>query len=147
MKAREWLNRGLRSKDPIDLLTNAWRGFNNLFYSSIGNSEREKINNYLSSNLTESFAKTLIDNHLPEIKYLLSQPVIDMRGNGKDTGESLHNYNNADNNLERLKSLFTIIYQVRCNLEHGQKSPTNERDILLCTSAWPLVAEVVDSNA
>jgi len=147
MKAKEWLNRGLERVDPIDLLTDSWRGFNNLFYHSTGGSEREKIQNYLSGNLSEDSAKKLIDSHPQEIKYLLSQPVIDMRGNGKDTEASMNKFNSSSSHIEKLNSIFAIIYQVRCNLEHGQKSPTRERDVELCSSSWPLVAEVVDKNA
>ena len=147
MKAREWLNRGLERNDPIDVLTDAWRGFNHLFYSETGHSERDKINSYLSTNVSEEVAQELIAGHQTEIAYLVSQPVIDMRGNGRDTEESINEFNNSGSNLERLKAIFKIIYQVRCNLEHGQKSPTRERDIELCSSSWPLVAEVVDKNA
>ena len=46
MKAREWLERGLEGRDPIDLLTDSWRGFNNLFYQYDGDIEREKIKNF-----------------------------------------------------------------------------------------------------
>ncbi len=97
--------------------------------------------------MSEETAKELIDGHQKEIAYLISQPVVDMRGNGRDTEESINEYNSSGDNLERLKALFKIIYQVRCNLEHGQKSPTRERDIELCSSSWPLVAEIVDKNA
>lgn len=147
MKAREWLDRGLERNDPIDLLTDAWRAFNSLFYRESGGSERVKINNYLSANVSEDTAQQLIDGHQTEIVYLLSQPVIDMRGNGRDTVDAINEYNSSSGNLERLRALFKIIYQVRCNLEHGQKSPTRERDVELCSSSWPLVAEIVDRNA
>jgi hypothetical protein len=147
MKAREWLERGLQRKDPIDLLTDTWRGFNNLFYKYKGRTEREKIRNYLENNLTEESAKDLVDGHPKEVAYLVSQPVIDMRGNGKDTQASIVEYQNAGSNTEKLQALFVIIYQVRCNLEHGQKSPTRDRDVELCSSAWPFVAEIVDRNA
>ncbi len=147
MKAREWYNQCLERDDPIDSLTDVWRGFNNLFYSETGGSEREKINNYLSARVSEETAKELIGGHQKEIAYLISQPVVDMRGNGRDTEESINEYNSSGDNLEKLKALFTIIYQVRCNLEHGQKSPTRGRDIELCSSSWPLVAKIVDTNA
>lgn len=147
MKAREWLERGLNSKDPIDLLTDSWRGFNNLFYKCDGGSEREKINNYWAQSISEKVSKELICNHKKEIAYLLSQPVIDMRDNGKDTVPFIEACAAAKNSVEKLKTIFLIIYQVRCNLEHGQKSPSRGRDIDLCAASWPMVAEVVDRNA
>ncbi|MGL5486860.1 MAG: hypothetical protein ACRDC6_11305 [Shewanella sp.] len=147
MKAREWLERGLERNDPIDLFTDAWRGFNNLFYIEPGHTERDKINSYLSTKVNEKVAQELIEGHKTEIEYLVSQPVIDMRGNGRNTAESINEFNISGSNLEKLQALFKIIYQVRCNLEHGQKSPTRERDIKLCSSSWSLVAEVVDKNS
>ena len=147
MKAREWLNRGLEGRDPIDLLTDSWRGFNNLFYPCDGGNERSKIRNYLEQSISEEVAKELIENHEQEVAYLLSRPVNDMRGNSRNTAPSIKAYEGTSSFTEKLIELFIIIYQVRCNLEHGQKSPSRERDVQLCTSAWPLVAEVVDKNA
>ncbi|NOY73535.1 MAG: hypothetical protein GXP14_14405 [Gammaproteobacteria bacterium] len=147
MKARKWLDRGLDRSDPIDLLTDSWRGFNNLFFQCYGGSEREKIKNFIAQSVSEETASQLITGHKHEIEYLLSRPVIDMSGNGRNTSRSIEAYTNANSSIEKLKEIFLIIYQVRCNLEHGQKSPDRERDVQLCASAWPFVAEVVDANA
>src|SRR6185369_2494101 len=37
-----------------------------------------------------------------------------------------------------------LIYQVRCNFEHGQKSPSRARDEALCEAACPFMSGVVD---
>jgi hypothetical protein len=129
MKARKWLDRGLDRSDPIDSLTDLWRGFNNLFYQCEGSTERKKIKNFISQSVSEETASQLIAGHKQEIEYLLSQPVIDMRGNGRDTSPSIKAYTDANSCIEKLKEIFLVIYQVRCNLEHGQKSPDRERDI------------------
>lgn len=147
MKAREWLERGLKNNDPIDLFTDVWRGFNNLYYQNTAGSELNKIHEFLVQKIPEDTAKNLIDRHAVEITYLISQPTIDMRRNGRDTSPSIKKYRDAHSNMEKIKALFTIIYQIRCNLEHGQKSTTRKRDIELCNSAWSLVAEVVDKHA
>ncbi len=147
MKAKEWLERGMESTDPIDMFSNSWRGFNNLFYRSSGRIERTKIRNYLIDNVSEDVSTSLLHEYSEEVYYLLSQPVIDMRGNGEDTGKYIKRYRTSSTNQERIVALFLIVYQVRCNLEHGQKSPNQDRDIKLCSSSWPLVAEVVDKSA
>lgn len=49
-----------------------------------------------------------------------------MRGNGKDTTPYIHAFEFATDALAKLKEIFMVIYQVRCNLEHGQKSPSSE---------------------
>jgi hypothetical protein len=81
-----------------------------------------------------------------EIDYLVSQPVLDMRGNGRDTATNIQSFMEASDSLSKIKELFMIVYQVRCNLEHGQKSPGRQRDINLCQCSSPLVAHVVRQN-
>ena len=70
-----------------------------------------------------------------------------MRGNGRDTSANIQAFNAATDSLAKLQEVFMVIYQVRCNLEHGQKSPSRERDIQLCQAASPLVAHIVGRNA
>lgn len=145
MKAREWLRRGEISKDPFDALSNFWRGFNNLF---AGNGrERELIKTYLRENIDESFAQILIDSNTKDVHVLISQPVIDMRGNGRDTSRYIREFQNATASVDRLVALFLVIYQVRCNFEHGQKSPSRSRDQALCQAACPFVSVVVGHAA
>lgn len=62
---------------------------------------------------------------------------------GQNTQRDMDNFNlENQTSIEQLKSIFMMIYQVRCNLEHGQKSPTGERDILLCKHS-SLILEMV----
>jgi hypothetical protein len=146
MKAREWLERGRQQTNPIDAFTDFWRAFNHLF-SSVGNGhECDKIKLFLGQQLSEAQAKEILQNNAASVSYLLSQPVIDMRGNGKNTMQNIQAFGMAVDSLAKLKELFMVIYQVRCNLEHGQKSPSIDRDIMLCQSAAPLVAYVVNRN-
>ena len=144
MKAREWYERGQKAGGPIDALSDYWRGFNNLFFPVKAGTEREKIKQFLSEKLNASQAFDVLENHKPEVDYLLSQPVIDMRGNGKDTAIDARAFHESTDPLEKLSHLFMVIYQVRCNLEHGQKSPSRDRDQELCRCASPIVAHVVN---
>ena len=146
MKAREWLGRGIKEIDPIDAFSNFWRGFNSLFFGASQGNERDKIKTFLDQSISEADAKTILQDYASEVFYLLSQPVIDMRGNGRNTAENIQAFTTATSSLVKLQEVFMIIYQVRCNLEHGQKSPSRERDIQLCQCASPLVAHVVSSN-
>ncbi|HDY88992.1 MAG TPA: hypothetical protein ENH82_12875 [bacterium] len=144
MKVSEWLKRGMETKDPVDKLSNLWRGFNNLYSPENGGSERNKIKNYLSNKITEEYASKIINECNENIAYLLFQPVIDMRGNGQNTERDIYAFKSAKSELEKLKSLFLIIYQVRCNLEHGQKSPSQERDVVLCMHSSSIVTKVLE---
>lgn len=147
MKAREWLERGKKLADPIDAFSSYWRGFNNLF-SSIGHGqERDQIKSYVGARITSEQSQEILDTNAANIDYLLSQPVIDMRGNGKDTSPNIQAFNIAVDSKAKLSELFMVIYQVRCNLEHGQKSPSRDRDVRLCACAAPVISYVLERNA
>lgn len=141
VKAREWLERGSAAGDSFDALSNYWKGFNNLFAGN--GQERQLISAFLKSRLDEQFAKNILNEHAEEANDLLSTPVIDMRRNGKDTSQYIAQFRIAPTALEKLDALFMIIYQVRCNFDHGQKSPSVARDQMLCKAACPFVAKVV----
>lgn len=143
MLAREWLERGHSAKSPIEAFTDFWRGFNNLYSAHAGATEIAKIRGFLTARVASAAAAKILSAHPQHVTYLLSQPVIDMRCNGKDTADAIAAFQVTGNSREQLCELFAVIYQVRCNLEHGQKSPTVDRDLRLCESSAPLVEAVV----
>jgi hypothetical protein len=148
MIAREWLERGRKAKSPIDAVTDYWRGFNNLYAAarSIGD-ERTKIRAYLTHTVSDQDAQEILAVDEQALAYLLSKPVMDMRGTGRDTHREMESFTASREPNVKLAELFMIIYQVRCNLEHGNKSPTAERDKDLCRASAPFVAAVVERYA
>lgn len=143
MSALDWLERGERESDSFNKMFNIWCAFNNLFFQVRNGSERAKIETFLQQKIEQERASDILQRHTSEISYLLSKPIFDMRGNGNNTGKNITKFNNATEPVEKLVQVFMIIYQVRCNFDHGQKSPLNERDAELCRLAAPIVAEVV----
>jgi hypothetical protein len=131
----------------MDASSDLWRAFNSLYATNRLRSEQEKIQAFLAEHVPEAQAAEVLEAHPSEVEYLLSHPVIDMRGNGRDTTQNMERYRAAKDSLSKLKEVFLVIYQVRCNLEHGQKSMNRERDVQLCKAAVPLVGYVVDRNA
>jgi hypothetical protein len=144
LKAREWVLQGRQAGDPFAAFSCFWRGFNNLYSNPSLGPERETIKHFLSEHLSNTKAQDILQANQDCVAYLLSQPVIDMRGNGKDTADHIELFNSAVNSSAKLQEVFMVIYQIRCNLEHGQKSPSRDRDIQLCQHAAPLVASVVE---
>ncbi|MCK8132029.1 HEPN domain-containing protein [Pseudoalteromonas sp. 2CM28B] len=144
MKSIEWLERGLNQNDPIDCLSNCWMGFNSLYSNSSSKTEVDSIKSFIDTNVDLKVAQELLDNHQIEITYFMTRPVIDMRGNGKSSQTDIDIFNSTDCAVSKLKSILMVIYQVRCNLMHGQKSPSRDRDVDLCKHSWPFVAELVD---
>lgn len=147
MKAREWLERGNGAASPIDALRDYWAGFNNLYASDVKADERTKICTYLRKSVSLSTAETILTENLNGVDYLLSQPVIDMPWMKKDTSHFIEAFQVAQDSLEKLVNVFIVVYQVRCNLEHGQKSPSRERDVQLCAYSAPIVAKVIEHCA
>lgn len=145
MKAHEWMARGAATTDSFDALSNYWRGFNNLFAGH--GQERQLISAFLRLKLDEQFAQELLEAHTQEVNDLMSMPVIDMRGNGKDTSQYMAEFDGATTAVEKIIALFMVIYQVRCNFEHGQKSPSRARDQTLCRAACSFVASIVKHAA
>jgi len=144
MKAKEWLERGKIENDPPNKLGDLWRGFNHLFFPEKGGPETQKLKGFLSNNVSEASATEILAAHPGAVDYLVGEPVVDMRGNGRDTQPRIDEFHNADDHLSKLVALFLIIYQVRCNLEHGQKSPNRARDMQLCANASCVLQDVLE---
>ena len=143
MKAKEWLARSREGRDSIESFSNSWIAFNGLYSSSRHEPERDKISRCIDENVNDDVAHSLMQKYEEEIAYLLSRPVINLRRKERDTQEHVELFNRSDCFVEKLKSIFMIIYQVRCNLIHGDKSPTRERDLELCANSVGLVCDVV----
>ena len=143
MPASEWLKRGMSAQSPIDAFTDFWRGFNNLYGTTAGASELKRLQAFLAANVSSAAAATMLAANPTQVAYLLSQPVIDMRGNGRDTADAIAAFQASGDPQVRLCELFAVIYQARCNLQHGQKSPTVDRDVQLCECSAPIVAAVI----
>jgi hypothetical protein len=139
VSARQWLDRGNAAQSPIDAFSDFWRGFNNLYAQT----ELTKVKAFLAARVLSEEAERILADHPRHVAYLLSQPIIDMRGNGRDTSAAIRAFQASDDAQVKLGELFAIIYQARCNLMHGQKSPTDDRDLKLCECCAPIVAAVV----
>ncbi|GAB2192087.1 hypothetical protein MAH1_36960 [Sessilibacter sp. MAH1] len=143
MKAKEWFERGKQQNDPLNAFSNYWRGFNHLFAGN--KNERDLISLYLSSSISEETAEVILSSNVEEAQVLLRTPVLDMRGNGRNTRRYQKQFHSQNTAIEKLVALFMIIYQVRCNLEHGQKSPNRDRDIQLCQASCPFIAAIIEN--
>lgn len=140
----DWYNFGIEHNDPFFVKFVAlWMAFNeryslikrpasnnNIPYHDYG--ERTKINIYCEKKevIIESVHKLVWNS--PFIKIFLNEPVKDMRA-GYLTDDNKKDFEKLtkENGIAQSKALFQTIYQVRCNLFHGSKSPDDKRDINL----------------
>ena len=128
----------------MDAFTDFWRAFNGLYGTDQTRvTELARIGQFIQAHLSPETAGRLLALHPAQVDRLLSRPVVDMRGNGRDTKSSIAGFLLSNDPVTKIQHLLAVIYQIRCNLEHGQKSLADERDICLCSNAAPIVAEIV----
>jgi len=146
MKAKEWLHRGAATEDPFDRFSNLWRGFNNLYANNNGGTERDNIRRFIVSNITEETASNIMAANNDNVAYLVRRPVNDMRGNGRTTQQYITEHAEADSALGELQAVAMVVYQIRCNFEHGQKSPNREEDQRLCRHSSIIVERILEQS-
>ena len=143
MKYREWIERGDRASDPMDRFNCYWYAFNNLYSEFEGRSEIHKIQSFTEAAVSAGRAASLLGKWDSQVAYLMSKPVHNVPDNGRNTEQYIREFNQADDCETRLERVLLVIYRVRCNLIHGQKSPSRLRDQELCGAAAPLIADIV----
>ena len=139
MKAKAWLESARNLDDPFDRFSRLWRGFSNLYDRDVRASQRQRIDRHVTESLDESDARILLAETASAVDFLVERPVIDVRGNGHDTSEQCAQFRDTQSSVEKLSAIMLIAYSVRCNLEHGQKSPDRKRDRALCHNAAIIV--------
>ena len=96
-----------------------------------GGDQRKTIIDAIESSLSEESCRLILTEFENDIQYLHDSPVGNLRL--KDTDEKFyHNGSrdiqavlNTDNSSQiRLASLVCVVYQIRCNLDHGHKELT-----------------------
>ncbi len=108
MKPHEWHERGTRADDPIQAFSNFWRAFNNLYFCNSDRQERQKIQIFLHQDIGEDNAPEILFSYSGSIEFLLSEPVIDMRDNGKKTPRETSR--NSQEHRIRLPSLGRLLW-------------------------------------
>ena len=171
--AKEWFNRGKNEEDTVFAFICYWITFNQLYSYCAQDrmSERELIKDFIR-NYRDIF-KSCLDFSDPMMDVFFEAPVLeksasatgldwfqskagildelyDMIGFYYDKGECRHIMNmhldllnDGNNKLSRIQILFMYIYQVRCNLFHGNKTPTPERDWRLVESSAQILEIVL----
>ena len=135
--ARSWLARAESSQDEFDRFMALWIAMNALYSEHQTESERRAISDFVFSNgyrLSEPQIRSILDH--PGARYFETRVVRDVRGTGSDTAEDAAVLKNTRRPPKpRLKALMMILYQVRCNLFHGNKTFGRESDTKVISNA------------
>ncbi|MGB7532959.1 MAG: hypothetical protein WA977_08325 [Halobacteriota archaeon] len=165
-KIRNWVKRAddKQSKDPLYSFISAWIGFN-YYYSTFAKEHRQSFIDLANKNRREQGDKSqwtflihdknfieFFDNfrnsHSKRFDEKVKLPVINML-NGKGVPEGLEGeYSLRDLNTEQI---FSVIYQIRNNLFHGDKDPAKDkRDMQLSKFASkflvPFLIELIENT-
>ena len=135
--ALKWYNYGLANNvDYISRFMMHWIAFNWMYSDSSGRSERERIKNFCKRNRRQLSLYDPFDTD--EIQVFKKEPVYNVGGaDSNDDPEELFKVirDGRGNTVERATCLLLSVYQVRCNLFHGGKSPDDKRDLKLVESS------------
>ncbi len=99
-----------------------------------GGDQRSTIIDAIESSLSEESCQTILTEFENDVQYLHTSPVGDLRFDHEDErfyrngSRDIQTVLNTDNSSQlRLANLVCVVYQIRCNLDHGHKELTTSR--------------------
>ena len=142
----------LRSWNGVaDRFTKQWAGFNAI-YNAFAGPERDRLMEAIESGLTTEQAEAILDAAGESIRYFIALPPGNMRLAPSDrrfrarASEDLRAVGDAALGAPtRVAYLLSVIYQIRCNLLHGEKDVSDPRDERLVREGEVIVATAVEA--
>lgn len=141
---RAQLSWRLRREAPLEWREFAvlWMAFNALYGVRGGRSERARVISTVRMFLREHDALGILERCQQPINAIGALPPGDMRRASSDprfrmaSEEDWSTYRKPSASpQERLAAVTGLLYQVRCNLLHGSKDPSNDRDRMLVAAS------------
>jgi hypothetical protein len=135
--AKSWLSKAELETDSFDCFVSLWFGFNAIYNEFFFGNERQAIGDLVYSNQYTLNSQKLVKifNH-HSVSFFKTRIIRDCRGIGKDTSEYAAIIGNTYYSPNRrLKALLMILYQVRCNLFHGNKIYDRDSDRQVISNA------------
>jgi hypothetical protein len=130
--------------------TQPWAAFNHLYAQHRGDTERDWVMNFIRDHLNEVSADRVLDAAATPIDQLLELPPGDMRLNVDEDRFRARSRRHAaivrdatQGAIERVAHLAAVLYQVRCNLLHGDKDPISTRDRRLVRACAQILDELL----
>ena len=130
--AAEWIDRAQNAEDIYDKFISAYIALNFLYNEREERCERDRMVNYLM-NVTNYLRIDPIAAH--NIEEYLAYPVVNMTPRSPRKRQSQKVFDK--------RSLFAAIYQVRCNLFHGNKTLGDHRDRRLVAQGADVIIDIL----
>lgn len=144
--AKAWYNKAKTEHDCFDRFVYQWFAFNILYSPYFDDNERRAIKNYIHDNWRSIVhLEDLLDSE--QVNYFKQRIIRNCRlDSSNDTAEYAARLKSERNSLKyRLIALMMILYQVRCNLFHGNKLFTSESDQEVVDNAASVMQEVLSN--
>ncbi|HPQ21676.1 MAG TPA: HEPN domain-containing protein [Saprospiraceae bacterium] len=121
--SRKWLERAIGEEDNFDRFVYAWFAFNAIYSQFTDAREIDEIRQAIRAQ-THSVSPRTLYNFLnrDSVKFFGDRVIRNMKNPERVNlwnHQTLKNSNNS--NEKRIMALFGILYQIRCNLFHGNK--------------------------
>jgi hypothetical protein len=149
---RAQLARRIRVASPADwaAFTQLWIAFNAIYGGEPDSKERARVMASIRRNFSERSALRVLRAVRKSVDKILQVPPGNMLLDKYDPNfraasqrcSALYR-NRAETSVGRLAAVGGVIYQVRCNLIHGDKDPDNERDRMLITESLFVLQSLV----
>jgi len=127
-----------------------WMAFNVLYDGETSGREVDRVMECIRKRFDDNAAKSVLQSTAGAIEEMTQIPPGDMRWSQSDPkfrAESdrfvAYIRNASEPPVERLAAVGGILYQIRCNLIHGSKSPDDSRDSMLVQKSMLVLQSIV----
>ncbi len=150
--ALKWAHRAEREEDPFDKFVYCFFALNALYSKYYETSERKAIEKLFDSYYKDAKFKKAIGDilRMTEFQYfIVRRPIKNCRFRNNSSQEryvdtSIDHAKIKEKSLYRSnKAMLMILYQIRCNLFHGNKAFYNEDDQKIMSNASSLLLQYV----
>jgi hypothetical protein len=143
--AQAWFAKAEKERDDYDRFVALWIAFNALYSEFLETSERQAIGKFICRTVSGPDDGTI--KHIVErtdAQFFRDRIIRDVRRGARDTMEHATilgaRYRTP---RHRLKALLMILYQVRCNLFHGDKTYGRDSDNEVVANAAKALMQVL----
>ncbi len=141
-KIFSWYRKGLISRDPYDRFIYVWIAFNALYsLFSKKKYEKEKINDFMNWSLKKHDIKPTLLKHANDLNILSKANIYSKNRKINYSKKIDKNMNKKDYDSAIINAVFCI-YEIRCDIFHGEEKPSDSSRKLL-KSSYCLIDELL----
>lgn len=131
-----WIKKGDLEEDSFSKFIYYWVAFNCWFYTKTNKvQDSEALKDiYKRQDLYSGFVQLVAKNKPIFLKLVSICPIKNNRISGREKNI---------NDMEKFEEVVNILYEIRCNLFHGSKLDTEERDKEVVEMATPILEIIV----